>query len=113
MELRLPHPPTPEHAPRHAALAVEAALASDGTVLDHGPESLAYVDALIARFHANGLPADDVGASVFALGRYVGEVLLRSFGGRWLTAGESIEGGSDGGDDALVVELHRIVEATA
>ena len=106
MELQLPHPPTPEHAATLADLAVEAARATEDIQLDYSAASLEQVDALLARFHADGQGPDEVGTAVFLLACYTGEVLLRNLGGQWRTASESIAPALIAGDDhSLVVEF--------
>ncbi len=64
-------------------MAVSAAKNIDKLDLDYSPESLKIVDDILARFHRDKVPADKIGATLFAFGCYVGEVFVRHFGGRW------------------------------
>jgi hypothetical protein len=83
MNLRLQFPPTPENAAAHAQLAVDAARDVDRIDLDYSPQSLADVDRIVGKFHAEGLRVNQMGATVFSFGCYVGEVLVRHLGGKW------------------------------
>jgi hypothetical protein len=83
MKLRLQDPPTPENAAKHAQWAVEAACSIDHIKLDYSPQSLAEVDRIVGGFHAEGLRVDQIAETVFSLGCYVGEVLVRNHGGVW------------------------------
>ena len=83
MNLRLQFAPTPENAAAHAQLAVDAARNVDRVELDYSPQSLAEVDRIIGKFHAQKMRADQIGETVFSFGCYVGEVLVRNLGGTW------------------------------
>jgi hypothetical protein len=83
MNLRLQFAPTPENAAAHAQLAVDAARNVDHVELDYSPQSLAEVDRILGKFHAEKLRADQMGETVFSFGCYVGEVLVRHLGGSW------------------------------
>lgn len=84
MNLRLQFAPTPENAAAHAQLAVDAARNVDRIELDYSPQSLAEVDRILGKFHAQKLRADQIGETVFTFGCYVGEVLVRHLGGSWV-----------------------------
>jgi hypothetical protein len=71
----------------HAAVAVAAASEVAGIELDYGVPSLVLVDGILARFHDEGLGPEQVGETVFSLGAYIGEVMIRSAGGSWVTVG--------------------------
>ena len=98
MTLDLPFPPTPENAPRFAALAVEAALNVDNVCLDYSPGSLRSVEAVLDR---EGAGRKDAAALLF--GCYVGEVFVRAGRGRWRATGETPM--KDMADVPLLVEL--------
>jgi len=83
MNLCLQFAPTPENAAAHAQLAVDAARNVDRVELDYSPQSLADVDRILGKFHADKLRADQIGETVFSFGCYVGEVLVRHLGGSW------------------------------
>ena len=83
MNLRLQFPPTPENAAAYAQLAVDGARNVDRVELDFSPQSLAEVDRIVGKFHAEKLRADQIGETVFSFGCYVGEVLVRHLGGKW------------------------------
>lgn len=83
LRLRLKHPPTPEHAAKLAQISVDTARHVDNVHLDYTPASLAEVDKILGRFHAEGLRAGEIGETVFSFGCYAGEVMARNLGGVW------------------------------
>jgi hypothetical protein len=92
MELTLQYPPTPEAAPRHANLAVEAAADISHVTLDYSVDSLAMVDSILDEWHRESVRTEDVASALFAFGCYVGEVFVRNVGARWISAaGTSME----------------------
>lgn len=103
LRLHLRFPPTPEHAARHAQIAVDAARNVDGIELDFSPASLSHVDRIIGAFHAEGLSSNQVGETVFSFGCYVGEVFVRHHEGRWIMPKRSLFG--FGGSNMMLVEL--------
>jgi len=106
MKMRLQHPPTPEFAATHAKLAVDAARDIDHVALDYSPASLTEVDRILGKFHAEGLTSEQMGATVFSFGCYVGEVLVRNNAGRWVMPGQSVLSKLGFGDSTMmVVEL--------
>jgi len=72
-----------------AAEWVATALSSSGYVADFSPRSLWEVDrffdeqSLDGQPRPGGLLAEDLGARLFALGAYTGEVIRRDVGGEW------------------------------
>lgn len=70
--------------PDHAELAVAAARNVDAIELDYSVTSLEAVDRILARFHDQRLTPDQIGETVFAVGAYVGEVIVRTAKGRWV-----------------------------
>lgn len=106
MRLRLQHPLTPDYASRHAQIAVDAARDVEGVELDYSPESLIKVDRIVAGFHDAGVRSSQVGATVFSFGCYVGEVLVRHQGGRWVLPKASLLSKLGlGGANMMLVEL--------
>lgn len=93
MQLMLKYPPTPEAAPRHAALCVHAALTLHDVALDYSVESLRRLDGLIELLREQRLTSAQLGEVLFAFGCYVGEIFVRHAGGRWcMTEGLLQEG---------------------
>ncbi|SUA02982.1 Uncharacterised protein [Mycolicibacterium fortuitum] len=80
--LRLPAPPTAEHAAELAQRAVDAAFNVDGIELDYSPSSLERVDVILEGFREPG--SDAVAETVFVFGCYIGEVLVRNAGYEWV-----------------------------
>ncbi len=83
MDLRLSYPPTPENAGRLAALAVDAAREVSGFDLDYTSLSVILVEEQVSRLAASGLPVVEVASTLFCLGCYVGEVIVRNLHGKW------------------------------
>lgn len=80
--LRLPAPPTAEHAAELAQRAVAAERNINGVELDYTPESLNRVDEILDSFREPG--SDAVAETIFVFGCYVGEVLVRNAGYEWV-----------------------------
>ena len=73
--------------------------------MDWSVDSLVHIDRALAEWHAKGAPLEAVNKSLYAMGSYAGEVMLRHARGRWIDApGQHDRHGAI--DDAfLVVEL--------
>jgi hypothetical protein len=71
--------------PDHAAHIVEVVRRIDGEDLDFSVPSLETVDRLLGRFHDAGDDPDRVAETVFQLGSYIGEVIVRQANGTWAT----------------------------
>jgi hypothetical protein len=84
MKLELRYPATAENAFDHAQLAVEVAWEEFGLDLDYSPGSLEAVDAQIDSLREDGLTGEDAAEALFVLGCYVGEVMARFLGGKWV-----------------------------
>ncbi|MDO3312598.1 hypothetical protein P5V96_05140 [Mycobacteroides abscessus subsp. abscessus] len=80
--LRLPEPPTTEHAADLAQRAVDAAYNVSGVELDYTPASLGLVDEILRGFREPG--SDAVAETIFVFGCYVGEVLIRNADYEWI-----------------------------
>jgi hypothetical protein len=82
-EPRLPYPPVAGNAARFAEGMVATARQVDGVHLDYTTASLEEVDRILGTYHDDALDPDRVAGTVFALGCYAGEVLVRQAGGAW------------------------------
>ena len=60
-----------------------------GFDLDYDPGSLENVDAQIESLREDGLNGEEAAEALFVLGCYLGEVMVRSLGGRWVATGRS------------------------
>jgi hypothetical protein len=89
VKLELRYPASPENALDHAQLAVEAAWEESEIDLDYSPASLEMVDAQIESLREEGLTGEDAAELLFVLGCYLGEVIVRGLGGRWLATARS------------------------
>jgi hypothetical protein len=76
----------PENAARFAADIVVVAKNHFDVTLDYSVNSLAGVDRIIGGFHEEGLKLDDVAATVFGFGCYVGEIFVKHAGATWRAA---------------------------
>ncbi len=89
MKLELRYPASPHNALDHAQLAVEVAREEYGIDLDFSPGSLEDVDAQIEALREEGLTGEHAAEALFVLGCYVGEVMVRALGGRWIATARS------------------------
>jgi hypothetical protein len=89
VKLQLRFPASAENALDHAQLAVEAAWEDGEVDLDYSPGSLEQVDAQIEGMREDGHTGEDVAEALFVLGCYVGEVMARALGGRWIPTSRS------------------------
>ncbi|MGE3808064.1 MAG: hypothetical protein AB7K24_25670 [Gemmataceae bacterium] len=79
---------TPENGPVFAADIVASTARITGDTLDYSVASLAVVDRIIENFRKDGQTIDSMAETLFCFGCYVGEVLVRNAGGRWLATPE-------------------------
>ena len=80
-----PERQVPEVVKTYVDAAREYVRRAVGVELDGSEESLAFVDHYVGQTRAGGPVKDDVlHLAAAALGAYFGEVVLRSFGGRWV-----------------------------
>jgi hypothetical protein len=89
MKIRLRFPASPDNARDHAALAVAVAREEYDTALDYSPASLESLDAEIDSLREDGLDGEAAAEALFVFGCYLGEVLVRRLGGRWVPTARS------------------------
>ena len=89
MKLELRYPASPENALDHAQLAVEAAWEEFEVDLDYSPASLESVDSQVESLREEGMNGEDAAEALFVLGCYLGQVMVRALGGRWLATARS------------------------
>ncbi len=77
---------TPRNAPRFAADIAAAVQKNEGITLDYSIDSLEAIDRIIDGFHKEGVKPEQVEATLFAFGCYVGEVFVRNAGATWRKA---------------------------
>jgi len=92
---------TPEQAPAFAGIAVKT-LQDLGTHLDYSPQSIFRIDEVIDNLRLGGHTPSTVGDTVFALGCYAGEILVRHGVGAWRNAGAAVSVMTS----PVVIELH-------
>lgn len=76
----------PENAPRFAADIVATTRKIRRETLDYSVKSLKIVDEIIGDFHSEGVSVEDIAATVFGFGCYVGEVFVKHAAGKWRSA---------------------------
>jgi hypothetical protein len=74
---------TPANAPRFAADAVAAVEENEGVTLDYSVASLAEVDKIIGQFRDEGCKAEEIEATLFCFGCYVGQVFVHHAKAIW------------------------------
>lgn len=86
MKLRLRYPPTSEYMPQHAENAVWAVKNINDADLHYDVKSLKEVDSILQKFHQEGEWEEKFAETVFCLGAYTGEVIVRHARGKWRDA---------------------------
>ena len=89
MRIRLRYPASPDNARDHAQLAVVLARDEYDAELDFSPESLDLADSLVDSLREEGLDGEGAAETLFVLGCYLGEVLVRRLGGEWVPTSRS------------------------
>ena len=89
MKLQLRYPATAENASDHARLAVDVAREEFESRLDYSPGSLEEVDGEIESMREEGLTGEEAAEALFVFGCYLGEVMVRFLGGRWVATSRS------------------------
>lgn len=79
---------TPAEARRMAEQFVAMMQRKKGVVLDYSPESIASVDAAVDQIKATGATEVQASGILYAIGCYIGEVLVRHADGQWKATGE-------------------------
>jgi membrane-anchored protein YejM (alkaline phosphatase superfamily) len=74
---------TPANATKFAADIAAAVEKNEGVKLDFSVASLAEIDKIIGRFHEEGCKAEELEATLFCFGCYVGEVFVRHAKAVW------------------------------
>jgi hypothetical protein len=100
--LRLKYTPSVETASRFAADIVASAAEISGVHLDYSFESLQAVDDLLEAMRRDGMTSGRMGETMFGFGCYIGDVLVRSAGARWVDAAAT---DMNGIEPPMVVQL--------
>ena len=103
--LRLSIAPRPETVADYAADTVRIMASAYKIQMDGSVESLVHIDRMLAAWHKAGAPLEKVNKSMYALGSYAGEVMLRHARGRWIDPSNDDEQVEDMADIFLCVEL--------
>ena len=79
----------PKNAGQFAAYALKLAKNLSKVTLDYSVGSLRHIDDILEGYYQEHLTVDDVWLSLFCLGCYVGEVIVRNNrGARWISLPE-------------------------
>ena len=89
MRIKLHYPASPENARDHAQIAVDLAREEYDSELDFSPGSLELVDAHIDSLREEGIDGEGAAETLFVLGCYLGEVMVRHLGGEWVATPRS------------------------
>ena len=89
MKIRLHYPASPENAADHARIAVTLAREQYDALLDFSPGSLEMVDGWIDSLREEGIDGEGAAETLFVLGCYLGEVMVRSLRGAWVATARS------------------------
>jgi hypothetical protein len=74
----------PEHAAAIVELAVGDLKAQEHIELDCSPANILFVNNMILKWRKKGDTVDQVARPLLLLGMYLGEVIIRNLGGKWL-----------------------------
>ncbi len=89
MKIRLQYPASPENAADHARIAVTLAREQYDALLDFSPGSLEMVDGWIDSLREEGVDGEGAAETLFVLGCYLGEVMVRGLRGAWVATARS------------------------
>ena len=89
MKIQLRYPASPENAGDHARIAIDLAREQYDSDLDLSPGSLEMVDTWIDSLREEGLDGEGAAETLFVLGCYLGEVMVRHLGGAWVATARS------------------------
>ena len=98
-------------APRHETVAdyagdtVRIMASAYKITMDWSIDSLLHIDRMLAAWHKAGAPLEKVNKSMYALGSYAGEVMLRHARGRWIDPSNDDEQVEAMSDIFLCIEL--------
>jgi hypothetical protein len=89
VRIRLQYPASPENAADHALIAVTLAREQYDADLDFSPGSLEMVDGWIDSLREEGIDGEGAAETLFVLGCYLGEVMVRWLRGTWVATARS------------------------
>ena len=92
MKLELRFPANVDSAAAHAALAVTLFRREFDSDLDFTPGSLEGVDSQIESLREEGYSTEELAEALFAIGCYLGEVMVRALRGRWASTSRTALG---------------------
>ena len=74
----------PEHVAAIVELAVGDLKTQENIELDYSPASIRFVNDMILKWRKIGQPVDRAAMPLLLLGMYLGEVIIRDLGGKWV-----------------------------
>jgi hypothetical protein len=89
VKIRLQYPASPDNAADHARIAVSLAREQYDADLDFSRGSLEVVDTWIDSLREEGIDGEGAAETLFVLGCYLGEVMVRHLRGAWVATARS------------------------
>ena len=89
MELNLKYPTIPQFAKLLSDICGEASFNISGLRLDYSVDSLKLVEKQIDSFSENGEVVNHIASTLFCFGCYLGELLIKHIGGKWVKTDDS------------------------
>jgi hypothetical protein len=87
--INLPYMPTPQNVSTFAQQIVDFLKIIRGIELDYSVSSLQFVEAVLQGFHTNQENVDENALFIFSIGCYIGEVIAKKCGGKWINASDA------------------------
>lgn len=87
--INLPYLPTPQNVHVFAKQFVDFLKKIRNIELDFSAESLMVAEAVLQGFYSHKEPVDNNAVMIFSIGCYIGEVLIKKCGGKWLNASDA------------------------
>jgi len=84
--INLPYMPTPQNVHVFAQQFVDFLDTIRNTKLDYSASSLPIAESVLSGFHTKQEVVDKNAVIIFGIGCYIGEVLAKKCGGRWINA---------------------------
>lgn len=87
--INLPYMPTPQNVHVFAQQFGDFLKEIRKIELDYSASSLPIVEAVLEGFHSNKDDVDANAVMIFGIGCYIGEVLVKKCGGKWMNASDA------------------------
>lgn len=87
--INLPYMPTPQNVNGFSQQIVDFLDKIRGIKLDYSVQSLTFVEAVLQGFYSNKEDVDGNALIIFSIGCYIGDVIARKCGGKWINASDA------------------------